>query len=221
MYFLLEEVTLHCISLDSVGSMLPLLILLIFLSIASTMGLHRIPYHRWINTYTAAQSVCGRRGNMEDEYLLVSNNQSIIAAVFDGHGGSYVSKYLKSKLLQYMKEDEKPDSLAKTDLGLLRALHRIEQELTQDAEADRQGSTAAICMIKPKFVPLSQSGPASSRYLPTLVTANIGDSRVVLCRAGKAIDLTKDHKPDDPEEMRRIEAAGGNVVWTGLSDIHS
>ena len=37
-----------------------------------------------------------------------------------------------------------------------------------------------------------------------LYVANAGDSRAVLGRAGKAVDLTYDHKPDNPEELARI-----------------
>lgn len=42
-------------------------------------------------------------------------------------------------------------------------------------------------------------------------TANIGDSRAVLCRSGKAVPLSFDHKPDHPQEHNRIEKAGGIV----------
>jgi serine/threonine protein phosphatase PrpC len=48
------------------------------------------------------------------------------------------------------------------------------------------------------------------------ITANLGDSRAVLCRAGRAVDLTEDHKPDLPAEKARIEALGGRVAWHGL-----
>jgi serine/threonine protein phosphatase PrpC len=50
----------------------------------------------------------------------------------------------------------------------------------------------------------------------TLFVANAGDSRAVMaCADGagnfKAKDLTRDHKPDDPEEQDRIEKWGGFV----------
>lgn len=41
--------------------------------------------------------------------------------------------------------------------------------------------------------------------------ANAGDSRTVLSQAGIAINLSKDHKPDDPDERRRINMAGSEV----------
>ena len=45
--------------------------------------------------------------------------------------------------------------------------------------------------------------------------ANAGDSRCVLCRNGKAVDLSFDHKPEDESERTRIEAAGGKVTNDG------
>ena len=45
----------------------------------------------------------------------------------------------------------------------------------------------------------------------TIIAANIGDSRAVLCRDGVAWDLTRDHKPNDPHEQERIERLGGKV----------
>ncbi|CBI34492.3 unnamed protein product, partial [Vitis vinifera] len=50
-----------------------------------------------------------------------------------------------------------------------------------------------------------------------LVIANCGDSRAVLCCNGVAVPLSRDHKPDRPDERERVEAAGGNVInWDGF-----
>ncbi|KAG8744490.1 Protein phosphatase 2C 1 [Ceratobasidium sp. 414] len=45
-----------------------------------------------------------------------------------------------------------------------------------------------------------------------LYTANAGDARGVLCRAGKAVRLTYDHKGSDKQEAKRIVDAGGFVL---------
>lgn len=45
-----------------------------------------------------------------------------------------------------------------------------------------------------------------------LLIGNTGDSRIVLCRDGKALRLTKDHKPQDPVEKARVEALEGGYV---------
>ena len=44
-----------------------------------------------------------------------------------------------------------------------------------------------------------------------LTVANAGDSRAVLCRRGKAVALSRDHKPMDDDERARIVKAGGFV----------
>eukprot|EP00042_Codosiga_hollandica_P050507 m.604125 g.604125 ORF g.604125 m.604125 type:complete len:570 (+) comp58105_c0_seq31:348-2057(+) len=47
---------------------------------------------------------------------------------------------------------------------------------------------------------------------PLIYVANVGDSRCVLSRGGEAVDLSKDHTPEDPVEIRRIHAAGGVIT---------
>ncbi len=44
-----------------------------------------------------------------------------------------------------------------------------------------------------------------------IIVANSGDSRAVLCKDGKCLEMSFDHKPDNAEEKARIEKAGGFV----------
>ncbi len=44
-----------------------------------------------------------------------------------------------------------------------------------------------------------------------IICANIGDSRAVLSRRHRAIPLSMDHKPNRPDERKRIEATGAKV----------
>jgi len=48
-----------------------------------------------------------------------------------------------------------------------------------------------------------------------LYVANAGDSRCVVSREGKALEMSTDHKPEDEPERERIENAGGKVTSDG------
>merc|ERR1719499_1030842 len=58
------------------------------------------------------------------------------------------------------------------------------------------GCTAVVCCIRKD----------------TITVANAGDCRAVLCRTGRAIDLSEDHKPQLPSECARIRRAGGCIM---------
>lgn len=49
-------------------------------------------------------------------------------------------------------------------------------------------------------------------YEDTLLCANAGDSRTLLCSDGKPYPMSVDHKPEDETEYNRITKAGGFVT---------
>ncbi|KAG1339245.1 hypothetical protein COCNU_04G015510 [Cocos nucifera] len=70
----------------------------------------------------------------------------------------------------------------------------------QTPRSEHVGSTAVVAVVGPNRI----------------VVANCGDSRAILCRNGIPIPLSSDHKPDRPDELERIQAAGGRVIyWDG------
>ena len=52
-----------------------------------------------------------------------------------------------------------------------------------------------------------------------LYTANVGDARIILCRNGKALRLTYDHKGSDENEGRRIANAGGLILHNRVNGV--
>ncbi|CAH0556145.1 unnamed protein product [Brassicogethes aeneus] len=48
-----------------------------------------------------------------------------------------------------------------------------------------------------------------------LYVANAGDSRCIVCRNGKAVEMSFDHKPEDDPERLRVTKAGGKVTSDG------
>jgi serine/threonine protein phosphatase PrpC len=79
---------------------------------------------------------------------------------------------------------------------------QVDKEVLQDNELEYQGSTAVATLLH-----------EASDGTRTLLSANIGDSRGILSRNGVAIDLTRDHKPNDDKEKRRILAMGEKIEW--------
>lgn len=125
---------------------------------------------------------------------------SALFAVFDGHGGSEVSRHVADHLLETvvpcLREAESAGA------GLKQALLQLEEDLRRSNPKDRwnlMGCTAAVALL--------------SRTSVTV--ASVGDSRVFKCRNGACVPLTHDHKPESPRERRRIEAAGGSVAKHG------
>jgi protein phosphatase 1G len=78
-------------------------------------------------------------------------------------------------------------------------LQKFEQaEKGEDFVADNVGCTAICVLVRENDI----------------VAANAGDSRAVLCRSSKAVELSFDHKPASEIEKSRIEAAGGYLEDT-------
>lgn len=142
-------------------------------------------------------SLKGKRPTNEDELLIIRDKKVSSFAIFDGHGGKFVSGFLKKKLTKYLKLTSKI-----FDKTVVRSVFRsVNQELIKNhpREAKSTGSTALLALIKGKQI----------------LIANTGDCRAVICRNGLAIPLTKDHKPSWPEEKKRIQKLKGKVTFDG------
>lgn len=62
----------------------------------------------------------------------------------------------------------------------------------------------------PELARQKLKGAASRQRV--LYTANVGDARIILCRSGKALRLSYDHKGSDENEGKRITNAGGLIL---------
>ena len=166
--------------------------------------------------------------------------------MFDGHGGREASEYCFNKFGMHIEKEFRkkyPLDALRVRVSVLHALifvpayflfvwkaktvNPTQSEIIQiiskgflDAdrtflentsyqegvEAVRAGTTACVGFIRGTSVNDLQ-----------IITANVGDSRAVMCRGGKALRLSEDHKPDRKDEKRRIEGAGGSVLLIGES----
>ncbi|KAI0793210.1 phosphatase 2C-like domain-containing protein [Abortiporus biennis] len=92
---------------------------------------------------------------------------------------------------------------------------KIKDALKSIGSSSHSGSSTEATTIS-----ASDKDKNSRLYTPTspigirrvLYCANAGDARGVLCRGGKAVRLTYDHKGSDKQEAKRIMDAGGFVM---------
>ncbi|XP_010913717.1 probable protein phosphatase 2C 76 isoform X2 [Elaeis guineensis] len=145
----------------------------------------------------------GKRATMEDFYDVKSSKidgQTInLFGIFDGHGGSRAAEYLKQHLFENLMKH--PQFMTDTKLAISETYQKTDSDFL-DAESNTlrdDGSTASTAVLVGNH----------------LYVANVGDSRTVVSKAGKAIPLSDDHKPNRSDERKRIENAGGVVMWAG------
>lgn len=166
----------------------------------------------------------GPRAHMEDRYCLVgrlgNNGNTSFYGVFDGHGGTAAAEFCCENMHKYIvnpcEEEEKKEDGSQINFESYEnsLKHAFLQTDAEFSKTPRQvhgrdllsGTTAVTVVVKDS----------------TLYVANVGDSRAVLvCSTTgessengdefEAKQLTKDHKPNNEKEKRRIEKAGGTV----------
>jgi len=133
-------------------------------------------------------------GGKDDAWLL---------ACYDGNGpkGEEVSEFVAYEMIKQI--GDKPEELFVDDPTerIKKAFRMTNAEVIEKKFTKNSGSTATVVLIN--------GGKAW--------VANVGDSKAVrgvVSSEGKwlAETLTTDHKPDEPEERKRIEEAGGFVL---------
>ncbi|KAM0834689.1 hypothetical protein ACQ4PT_063422 [Festuca glaucescens] len=145
----------------------------------------------------------GKRASMEDFYETrvddVDGETVGLFGVFDGHGGARAAEYVKKHLFSNLIKH--PKFMTETNAAIAETFNHTDSEfLKADSSHSRDaGSTASTAIL------------VGGR----LVVANVGDSRAVVSKGGKAIAVSRDHKPDQTDERQRIEEAGGFVMWAG------
>ncbi|KAK8499386.1 hypothetical protein V6N12_037024 [Hibiscus sabdariffa] len=145
----------------------------------------------------------GKRSSMEDFYetRIDGVNGEIVGlfGVFDGHGGVRAAEYVKRHLFSNLIKH--PKFISDTKSAIADAYNHTDSEFlkSENNQIRDAGSTASTAIL------------VGDR----LLVANVGDSRAVICRGGNAIAVSRDHKPDQSDERKRIENAGGFVMWAG------
>ena len=161
-----------------------------------------------------SHSLQGKRESNEDQHSTILNkdnkemNNINFLGVYDGHGGKLVSKYLKENLpIYFVKKFKKNIYLKQNRFSkhVVDVYNLIQNDLKNNhpRAVNYCGSTCCITIqcLEEGF----------------LWIINVGDSRAVLSNEnGIAIPLSKDHKPNSPEERVRIENLGGKIIFDGV-----
>lgn len=159
---------------------------------------------------------------MEDAHVTaldVVEGEVSVFGVFDGHGGCEVAHFVENHLVDELKKNEHfkkgnyrqalSDVFLQIDKMLLTEPGK--KELTKISQ--KHGSMSAGNAFDGGELAV-QAGCTCCVALVTkneVYVANAGDTRCVIASKGKAKDLSTDHKPDLPNEKRRVQRAGGFV----------
>lgn len=168
-------------------------------------------FHKSKITYESyAHAIKNTRRKMEDRHVILPefnclfgfpqgfSNQAFFA-VYDGHSGVDASNFSATHLHCHLARNKNLDIDPR--LALKEAFEKTDECFVAKAKREglRSGSTGVAVFIKGQ----------------SLYVAWLGDSQVVLCKAGQPYLLMDPHKPDREDERQRIEALGGCVVFFG------
>ena len=121
--------------------------------------------------------------------------------IYDGHGGNSCAEFLRDNLHHYVVRDENfpvnPIEALKQGFKSAENDFLTKHAYISGEIKERSGSCALVVLVVDDII-----------YI-----ANCGDSRAILSKnKGKEIiQLSRDHKPDDPDETKRIVEAGGKI----------
>lgn len=137
------------------------------------------------------------------------NFEYLLFVVADGHGvnGEHVSRYMKERYPQLLNAS--PYLLTNANKAIFNSTRKLNREIgCKDFDTNFSGSTFISVLIRSK----------------KLWCANVGDSRALLGRQMSdkssisaqsnhwmSIALSRDHKPNEPDESARIYSCGGRV----------
>lgn len=147
----------------------------------------------------------GRRPYMEDRHTahadLNGDSTQSFYGIFDGHGGDGAANYCVQAMCQNVIRDP---AISKEPIeALKRGFIKTDQEYLQLAnKRNAEDGTTAVAVLTRG---------------DTIYVAHAGDSRAILVHStGKVTELTSDHKPNRPDERKRVQDLGGSVVFWGV-----
>lgn len=173
----------------------------------------------WEELEVVSSSLVGRRRVNEDRVVTKQNPEAgyVIAGVYDGHNGAKTSSHLAKHLHRDVMHEM--EALAHNGPSQRFRLCCCARRRTfQQAVVHALHTCFTECDDRIQYGNRKTHEPSGSTAVLTIVdsthiyVANVGDSRAVLCRGGKALPVSNDHKPYLDREKQYIESKGGFVA---------
>ncbi|KAI2795958.1 hypothetical protein RDWZM_004615 [Blomia tropicalis] len=187
-------------------------------------------------SYAAANCQGWRKTQEDAHFALVKFQQNTsLFGVFDGHNGPEVAKFVATHFPIFLAKNISYNS-GQIERGIQEVFMLLDETLMKKEANDellkyreKQNSLTTNSGTAINQVPVQT--PAEMKNMPNVAVftgstgcvllikndiyycANVGDTRCMVARDSKAHLLSKDHKPDQPEERERIERAGGTVAY--------
>ena len=125
--------------------------------------------------------------------------------LFDGHSGKEVGIYLMENLHKILSQELKSNSIENSEKMkdiVIKSFEKIDKEINSQNYKNETGSTGTVLLLYKDIN--SPSGKS-------ILCANVGDSKAYLITKTEMKLITKDHKCNDMNEVKRIKDSGGVV----------
>ncbi|CDH52660.1 pp2c-domain-containing protein [Lichtheimia corymbifera JMRC:FSU:9682] len=143
------------------------------------------------------------RRTMEDAHSFVTDYLNVprqgFFAIFDGHAGRATAEWCGNNFHRILAESLQQHVGKPVPEILNLAFLEVDRQVNMN-EGKSSGCTAVVAFVEVK------------NEKRVLYTGNVGDARAVLCRNGKAVRLSYDHKGSDQQEAKRIMDLGGFMM---------
>jgi serine/threonine protein phosphatase PrpC len=176
--------------------------------------------------FFTVQNGSGLRPTQEDRFLLIPSffrDDAAFCGVFDGTVGDDAAEYVVKNIVRHLCDSPE---FADTSNGVfaVEPVGGVSTDIVAEkirsavrhAFIESDQSLITLCAEK-KLHYASSTGVTAFLWRNLLTIAHVGDSKACIAKIiGDEIHpewLTVDHKPNMPNELKRIEQSGGSLAW--------
>lgn len=148
------------------------------------------------NNQITIGSMLGARSSFEDDHIISVFKNFMFICVFDGHNGKNCVNVFKKHLLNQLEIWGTREEQFVSDSEFSNYCVEFDKNYYQNYGTDQSGTTLTGCFIY------------QLENKNKIQVFNVGDSRTYIIKDDSILFRTKDHKPNDPDETKRINIHG-------------